>query len=1052
MGNQGVMRMCHNIINHRGGIHIKETEGNKHARRNVHRVCSLLAPGSYTDFDRTGRNICKLQYQDKSGHFRAASDAIDRARRQPCSGKYRVTLRRWNSQARSKLEIKSVTRKHSQSHNTYRAFDPLKVAELSEPPAIAQKWITVPKQSPFAIRYYRFGSYHFFKFVYRFAANDGSKLFRPSNPTKERSAHAKIYLRHKIANELYVLSSRDMDDLQFLLHASANIQLYLNRKQMDLRTKKLRYHMKSLHTLVWCRYLQVMSKCGQFYHLRNKLGVYFDVLQWRYMAFLSGNEFVDHSTIMKNKIVGKGLTDMPSQDDLLMAFYKLPPDVVIDMLGIYKASIYPEVDPFQVVCDQRALHMSRHDTDWQKDSPEAVRFEETRSYMWYFGIRVVKQRFGIWPGKIRQGVEKKKWHTGYKQHGVPPDSWRESHDVDLTGSIPVLDISNEQYIRQQDSACAPPDKSSYLSFEHLRKAPRRHKRKLLYAIQEPSPPDLPLTLDLLNKIGRNLPEGYIEPLHEANSLPFSTDIITGSRCERHKDAPRPFYAASPPWGCILSYIDGITRDFLGNVPQSMMGKSTRQKYIDISTAARSTTLGTQAFYMSDDKAKYSPRMDPNSQQLPADFFAELFDIPGIKAVGPIMYHNELYYRVCGHLVHYNSNGTDREGMRGASNTWLEIVAQGLSTRLSRERGYIRGKSVFLSFIDDGLRRFAVDTRRKDPDTIKLHAQCVIDDVIFGLKVLGRELSWDKTFISRELFVILNEIMYEGSHYSSGLKSFVTTGDIEVKEVMSAADYESLYFGKFRGAHGVGAPIDICHYAYVYEVLLSHFKMGVELQDNHKTGRFDYRLFCVTPLALGGGGMRSMLQMSCNEVASATKEGMGSLIRLGLARPELKRCIHSIINQDLEQLDPMDFMREPEQFHVKPPRIRTQRLAAVVRRNLRNLASNDLSARFVEEDEQGAIILRDMGRMLMALDSVSAEEVRLIYSSTPVAFLDEFIQKLASSTTLSEIIGRSEIAKVRKQTRLDLVKSVNYFRVRCRSNEFLSSQGLIFLEQVSFLMS
>ena len=780
--------------------------------------------------------------------------------------------------------------------------------------------------------------------------------------------------------------------------------------------------------------MTVMRHCGSFWKCRNKLGVYFDVLTWRYMAWKSGDAFYNHSNIMRNKVETKGLSTMPDQSHILNRIKTLPMDAAVDLLGIYKASIYPEVDPFEVVSSQYKLHMNRHVTDWSPGSEERKRFEDTRAYMWYFGTRTVHQQIGVWPGVIRAGVKEKSWHKGYKSHGIPTAHWRDGCDVDLTGAVPVTDITAEQYIRQQDSACAPPLRREYADFLAMQKAPRRHRRKLLYAIQEPNPPDLQKTLEYLNGLGLQVPDEYVGELDY--ELPFSTDIVTGSRCERHKDTPRPFYAASPPWGCILSYLDGITRDFLNSVPQSMLGKSTKQKNTDLITTSRKEYAGARCFFMSDDKAKYSPHMDPQSQQLPAEFFAELFNIPAFRAYGPIMYHCRLFYRVCGHLVSYNSNGTDREGMRGASNTWLEVVAQGLSTRLSRERGLIRGKSVFLSFIDDGLRRFHVEHMNKSDAEVMQNAKLVIEDVIFGLRVLGRELSWDKTFISTKLFVMLNEIIYDGMHFSSGLKSFCTAGDIEMKEVMTASDYEQLYFGKMRGSHGVGVPLDLCHYVYIFETLRSHYGMGVNLQDNRWMSEFDYRLFCITPMALGGAGIRSMLQMGCNEVANATKEGLATLMRLAAARPLYGHVVQRLVTQPLEQVKPLDFMREPEQFHVIPPRIRTQRLAAEVRKSLPGIVGNERSRGYMRRDRVGCEFLEALGRIMMQLGDVSAEEVRLLYASTPVAFVDEFVQKLASSTTLSELIGRDAITRIRRLCRSDLILASRSFSSRCDSHKLI----------------
>lgn len=1035
-GNQAVFGFLSAYYDGAHGLTMHETKAVKHARRHTGYIHAMLAPASYSRIERAARNATNLIYRKRSEKYRSASDNVEVLSKSGTSGKYSRRLRKWCVGVRKLTGIRSRYTKYGTAHADYEAIDEKVLSSIPYAPSLEGTGIRCSKAKRSKIHIYKQGGLTYI----RIATEKSVYTTTATGIEGERTAidEGKQVYYHRVEKDatVYVFNNRDLDDLRYLLHAGALYHAYVHRREYGVNGESRKSAFKKLSDSLWRLYLSVADRCGTHFSDRNKCGVYFDVLQWRYLAWRSGNEFYDHSAIMQKKLETKGLTAFPSQEGVLRMLTDVEMDISIDLLGVYKASIYPEVDPFQVVTDQYALHYSRHNTEWEQGSAEEERFELTRSYMWYLGIRVLKGVLKYWPGRIREGVEDKPWHKDYLAHGVPGDRWREACDVDLTGCYPQSDISDEQYMRQADSACAPPDPFAYRSFMDMRQAPRRHKRKILYAIQEPHLPDLRNSLQHLNELGEDLPRGYVGKV--PHSFPFSVDIVTGSRCERHKEAPRPFYAASSPWGCILSYLDGITRDFLAHVPQSLLGKSTRQKYLDISTAGEQPTGLHKFFFVSDDKAKYSPRMDPQSQQLPSEFFAEIFGIPGFKAYGPVMYHCDLYYRVCGHLVKYGSNGTDREGMRGASNTWLEIVAQGLATRLSREKGLTTGKSVFLSFIDDGLRRFAIPTIGRDDEQVKSVAREVLDEVIFGLKVLGRELSWDKTFVSSDMYVILNEIMYDGSHFSSGLKSYVTVGDMALKEVMTAADYEQLYFGKLKGALSVGADLDLCHITYIYETLMSHYKMGLRLQDNKNINAIDYRLFCITPIALGGSGIRSMMQMGCTENANATKEGIGNISRLCQNCGVLKHCLTRLLTQPLELIKPVDFMREPEQIHIAGPRIRTQRVAAVVRHRLSSTACNPMSRAYMDQDREGMHTLAAMGTLMMATGDVSAAEVRLLYSMTPVAFIDEFIQKLASSATISQLLPPETIASLRKNARLDLVMAANVYGIRCGSAELLKA--------------
>lgn len=1027
-GNQAVMLLYHHQLRAQGHMSLKESPAIRHAQRYTARLCGYLSSGAYGNPARAESNVKYVSRHGEEYRLKVAADVFAHLNASRAHHKHSRELRQWCSAARRDLQIGTSYYRTSRALEVYRGISEHKIRKLPEIPCLKLSGLRNSKHATitYKIRYYN--GHYYIEVIQKYHQRGDFRLTQCDQATQTRRQRYQV----RATSTTCILSSRDIDDLVYLLNAASATKLYLRRRVYDAREGYRDINVRSVYDDLWNQYCAVVKGCAMTWRLRNKLGVYFDVLQWRYLAYLSNDTFYNHSMIMAAKIESKGLTELPDQSAMLEKLKNLPVDMAIDLLGIYKASIYPEVDPYKVVIDQRNLHMSRHQTDWEPGSAEHERFQETKAYMWFLGIRVLHNRFKLWPGRIREGVEPQIWHTSYKTNGIPAASWRQAHDVDLTNAVPVQDITDEQYMRQQDSACAPPHPHEYTNFKAMTTAPRKHKRKILYTVQEHDPPDLFKVMSTLNEVGSHLPEGFVDKLDV--ELPFSTDIVTGSRCERHKDAPRPFYAASSPWGCILSYVDGITRDYLSHVPQSMLGKSTRQKYTDLQSASSTRLDQDYTFYMSDDKAKYSPRMDPASQQLPADFFAEVFGLPGIKTCGPLMYHNELYYRVNGHLVHYNSNGTDREGMRGSANTWLEIVAQGLSTRLCRDRNLVKDQSQFLSFIDDGLRKFAIQTRDRTPQQCDEAAREVIQDVIFGLRVLGRELSWDKTFISRDLYVMLNEINYKKVFMSSGLKSFCTIGDIEMREVMTAPDYEQLYFGKMRGAFGVGCPLDVCHYAYVFEVLMAHYKMGIDFQDKPRFCPLDYRLFCITPVALGGAGIRSAFQLSCNEVADATKEGIGHLLRLAVDLPDLNVCVQAILNQEMEKIDPLDFMREPEQFHVPNPRLKTQRLAAEVRKSVSSLASNRISNKYVELDELGRSVLRMQGELLMRLGDVSAEEIRLYYASSPVAFVDNFIQKLVSSSTVSELLGKDCVRRMRNTVRRDLIQAMEAFPTRCRSRE------------------
>jgi hypothetical protein len=706
---------------------------------------------------------------------------------------------------------------------------------------------------------------------------------------------------------------------------------------------------------------------------------------------------------------------------------QLPIDARIDLFGMNKLSLYPQVCAYGTTLDQLEKHCQPLDCRFNSGSTLDLRrtFErkEMYIYMRYLYMRLFFQSYGYYPGKVKPGAEDKHWHIFYRVRGVPSDNWRESDDIDLRGSMQVPIPDFDTYLGLADSACAPSDPKSYASMQAYQDAPMYEKRKLLYLLKHPKLPDIKEAYDKMRAVGDAMAPGCVA--HQPIDVGFSLDISTGMRFERQKPAARPFYQLSAPFGCLASTWELVVRHWLRHVPQSLMSMSLKDRGESALRINSALYDLLQRFLVSDDKEGYSPGMDPESQALTSEFFAEVTDDNSIKAITNTLLTNELYYRVHGRLVHYPSNGTDREGLRGAQNTWTEIVCHGYHTRCLRESGTYEGVTAFIGFIDDALRRYEKEVS-VDELTVD-RVRFIVSDLEEKLRVLGRKLSWDKAYVSETLSTILGEVFYAGLPMKNGSKSFVSFGEVDKKLVEDASSMEGNYASKCIGAKTAGANDAAAYYAYVHMTMKEHHKMGVRV--DARMNEVEYVLWCLTPIALGGAGLRGPLELNGTETGSRIAAGIGNLCRIAAEEPKLTEPLNAVLNNDLELLSDMDFLRDPTQVHVTGPRIRTQRMNQHVRMHMSEYATSPHMKTILKEADACAPRLIQFAKHMRKFQKVDVQEVKAYYAGSAQHSIDALVTKICSSDTVKSLVAMDEVSKLRKSVKSDTVQCSVAYRYR-----------------------
>jgi hypothetical protein len=358
---------------------------------------------------------------------------------------------------------------------------------------------------------------------------------------------------------------------------------------------------------------------------------------------------------------------------------------------------------------------------------------------------------------------------------------------------------------------------------------------------------------------------------------------------------------------------------------------------------------------------------------------------------------------------------------------LEIVLHGYHTRMLRENGLYEGVTKFIGFIDDALRRYEkeINSRRLSVQEIK----DIVTDLEEKLRIVGRKLSWDKAYVSEVLSTILGEIFYGGVAMANGLKAFVAFDEVEEKLVEDLSSLEGNYASKAVGCKVAGASEVACMYSYIHNTMKQHYRFGVRVGDNERMSIDEYCVWCLAPLSYGGAGMRTPIELGSTETGNRTTAGVGNLCRLGADEPTFIGPINQLLAGRPEPMSPMDFLRDPTQYRVQGPRIRTQRVPQHVRDNIQYYATSPQMTELIATEAAARPRVEEYAKQLMNFAYVDKAEVEKYYKATEMSQIDSLVTKICTSDTVKSLIPIQEVHELRKQVRTDARECSLAFRYR-----------------------
>jgi len=308
---------------------------------------------------------------------------------------------------------------------------------------------------------------------------------------------------------------------------------------------------------------------------------------------------------------------------------------------------------------------------------------------------------------------------------------------------------------------------------------------------------------------------------------------------------------------------------------------------------------------------------------------------------------------------------------------------------------------------------------------------ILDDLLEKLRIIGREFSWDKAYVSEVLSTILGEIYVAGRPMANGLKSYISFREVDEKLVEDLSSWEANYASKAGGAKTSNSNEMAIMYSYVHLTLKAHHRFGIRVGSlgDAPLNSAEYCLWCLTPTALGGAGLRGYVEMGATESGSRLGAGVGNLNRYTIRESRFEEPVDNVMNYTLDTVSDLDFLRDCTQLHVVGPRIKTQRVNQKVRQNLPKYVRNPELLEILAEEKGATPRTMEFVKRLRSFKEVDAQEVKNYYDATACSQLDNLVTKICSADTAKKLLSLREVRALRMQVRNDAVRCSAAFRYR-----------------------
>jgi len=715
-----------------------------------------------------------------------------------------------------------------------------------------------------------------------------------------------------------------------------------------------------------------------------------------YLSMAAGPLSEEGTRVMMDEAKSKGFLKMVSSGRYLKALCAAPFDIAQDIGRIYKLLPAPDYDIGESFVERQKSHLAPNPLE-EIDGDNPCDITEFRRYLRkLMMITLAHGNGGKGVGRYR-GALKPRWFEAYQRDGSMPEGLAWVDEVDLLGTAPYVQRSDESVVTWKDSACCEED---YDQAVEERSADDVKRNMLLRYLYDPACPDIHRARENLSRSSH---------VHRV-----------GFKMEAHKPVARIFFIGNLSDRLIQSEMEENVHRVAQHCPGYMIGQGpefTTKKVMGM--VAPDLNLDETAYYLNFDISGWSPNMRADIQKLSHSIWAEVFNEQSFDLAHKINEKSTVVLNKRGYHGTYENPGANFEGYNGKEMTFLHCALMGYSVfRYRRESGH-QLTAKLCAYIDDGLATF-IDKTANGPN--RFLAFCKTMEQTY--RSLGYVLELSKCFLSDSFAIFLNEIYLGGRHVTYGLRAIMRVGTTVFEKTDTMCARLNTYFSGTQGAlkAGMTGAAGFCIYLWL---------AGRVLRDYGANRHMDARaavLYLFTPRALGGAGSPGYTGMTTNLVADGFTEGVGIIRHMVRAYPDYRDKVLSLLRQPVKSRSYGAMVLAPKSVSDYRAPMSESRLSSAVADAIRGRGISYKAKRFLRS--VGDLNLDEFGEALLSTsDAIIPSVINDIVAGTPYALLLSLVKKFESARTMTQLVGARRLATIARQNREDAFKSLATFKLR-----------------------
>jgi hypothetical protein len=495
--------------------------------------------------------------------------------------------------------------------------------------------------------------------------------------------------------------------------------------------------------------------------------------------------------------------------------------------------------------------------------------------------------------------------------------------------------------------------------------------------------------------------------------------------EGHKDPLRAIFSSNLWDRLIQSWMEEAVTQVTRNHPAFMIGANIATREARVSTLlTRNHNPRELTLYYSFDIKGWSPLMPAIVQRLSHANWAKLYDEPMFRMAHQINEDSTVYMNKNGYTGWIVNPGSNFEGYNAKEMTFILItlmamsvkewrrvvVAGGLLTVLEAEELSV----TLMAYIDDGLAKSTV-RRAIGTELMNIWKECTLRVFLS----CGFQLEVKKCYPSDRFAIFLNEVYYMGRQIAHGTRAAMTMCSENVAEKIGLVEKVTAITTGARGAVVAGLDALPAHFLMCYHVW-PMIKRAVVTPSPVISAIWSY-----APMAWGGLGMPSMLQLSTTGGGSATEEGAHILQRMATVNQCALRYFRNVVSQGYEVRTARSIITAPLGGSVRRGVLSVDLFSGAIRKVMRTMKDkgelSPLASEIISLSDEGSFDM--IAEALLGDTTVIQEEVlRDLYKSLPHAIFSSFASRIEKGSTLRKLIGNKEFDRIVSQEEANVRES------------------------------